>query len=95
MQATPTELEIEIAREKAKKAPSDAWKRGAKITKEDLLQAHKTGEIALKADAPPNFAPKADGIIKFGKHTGKTYEWVKQNDKGYCAWAREKGIKGF
>lgn len=93
METTVTELEIELAREKAKKKPSNEWKKGPKISKEDLLNAHKTGEVSLKADAPPNYGSST--TLRFGKHVGKTIEWVKQNDKGYAAWAREKGIKGF
>lgn len=29
-------------------------------------------------------------VFRFGKHSGKTYGWVEDNDPSYIKWAREK-----
>lgn len=28
----------------------------------------------------------ANTVLTFGKHTGKTYDFVRQNDVAYCNW---------
>ena len=32
-----------------------------------------------------------DQTFTFGKHSGKTFSWVAENEKGYCSWASGKG----
>lgn len=86
-----SELDLEIAREKARKQPSDQWKRGPKITKEDLLDAAGTGEIDI---ADINQDLSKPNTLGFGKYKDKTFEWVYQNDRRYFFWAGEN-IRGF
>jgi len=31
--------------------------------------------------------------LQFGKHKGKTLEWLEENDKGYLNWAKENAPK--
>ena len=31
--------------------------------------------------------PPRQAILEFGRHRGKTYEWVRAHDKQYCEWA--------
>jgi len=32
---------------------------------------------------------RKDFVFKFGKHAGKTYEWVEENNPSYIVWAEE------
>lgn len=32
---------------------------------------------------------RKDFVFKFGKHAGKTYEWVEENHPSYIVWAEE------
>jgi len=97
------ELELELKLSQRKGPPDDRWKKGPKITKEQLKHA-KIGEEDY--DMPAHIKPfhgmrykeitlggegdaQVSALIKFGKYKGKTYEWVYKNDKNYHWWACE------
>lgn len=84
------ELEIELALAQ-KKPKNDNWKKGARITKEQLAIAVKNGgELQLSQDD----IGIVDKTIKFGKYKGKTYNWVYQNDPRWMTWAF-MNVQGF
>ncbi len=86
------ELELEILQADAKKKPkNDFWKKGARLTKEHIAIACKSGgDLELE---PDDFGI-VDKILKFGKYKGKTYNWVYKNDPRWMTWAFEN-IQGF
>lgn len=91
------ELDIELKLSQRKGPPDDRWKKGPKITKEQLKTAplgdgdfefwkgRKFKEISLGSEGDA----KVSSLIKFGKYKGKTYQWVYDNDKNYHWWACE------
>ncbi len=97
---TPTELEVEL-RLSQKKVKNDNWKKGHRITKEQLTNARlvddvsehfgrrKVKEIDINADG--GFVSKT---VNFGKHKGRTYHWIYKNDAYWWSWAIEN-IQGF
>lgn len=88
------ELEVELAlAQNARKPKDDSWKKGAMISKDEIIKASKMGkdaEIQLKTDTPSII----DKTIKFGKYKGKTYNWVYKNDSRWMMWAF-MNVQGF
>ena len=56
---------------------------------EDILAALDASVIPDSVPAAPRSAPDAQrpGVVKAGKHRGKTFQEVYDTDRGYCAWA--------
>jgi len=92
------ELELELARAKNLKNNKDAWKkvRISGISKKDIQDAVANGGELVMKDNPPPGAPtgSVSNLISFGKHKGKTYNWVYKNDVSWITWAFEN-IRGF
>ncbi len=86
------ELELEILQGEAKKKPkNDSWKKGSRITKEQIAIAIKSGgELELTQDD----LGIVDKVIKFGKYKGKSYNWVYKNDLNWMTWAFGN-VQGF
>jgi hypothetical protein len=86
------EVELKLSQKKVK---SDAWKKGPRLTKDQLTNAKfgdgekwkgvKFKEVSLGSEGDA----KVSAELKFGKHKGKTYQWVHDNDRYYHAWACE------
>jgi len=49
----------------------------------------KTGTIMPGEPLNKIGQSKAEGVITFGKHKGKTYQWVYENDSYWWEWACE------
>jgi hypothetical protein len=49
-------------------------------------------------ESRPSFSKRSENsgqiLITFGKHAGKTFQWVKSNDRDYCCWVLKlDGVK--
>jgi hypothetical protein len=74
---------------------SDEWKKGPRITAEDLKEGKNgveriTAEEALKGTG--SATPITAGgkrVMSFGKHKNKEWDWVKKHDAGYWNWCCE------
>lgn len=86
-----TELDAAIENLKVIQAKDQKWRKGPKITRKDIDLAIKNGG---ELEMPPDEMQMVDKIIKFGKHKGKTYNWVYKNDKYWFTWAMDN-IQGF
>lgn len=83
------------------KKVGDEWRKNPKwleirgITTKELYSF--TGQVErgtpLKGSKTQS-APVDGKVMTFGKHKGKSIEWVKTNDKWYYNWACEN-VKGF
>ena len=36
-----------------------------------------------------------DDVITFGKHSGKTFDWIADNEPSYIIWLNDEGIVQF
>ncbi len=61
----------------------------------DASNAAATAPNVATTNVAAATAPNvADRLFTFGKHNGKTFQWVLENDHGYFDWAREKNAHG-
>ena len=79
----------------------------SKKNKEELnqlctdLRIHLTGNetkpqltLKIKEKQGPTYGVPADETVAdFGKYRGRTYEWIWNNDLGYCLWATDTVIE--
>lgn len=56
------------------------------ISKSDLL-AGRNGVEKMRSIFDEEKSNTPINVMKFGKHAGKTYQWIKSNDAGYWYWA--------
>jgi len=70
---------------------SSDWLRLKGVSLSDIL--NKTGiiekfdpKVAFGTDTKSSPAPNPIKIMKFGKHRGQDYNWVKVNDSHYWDW---------
>lgn len=90
-----TELDIEVARVEARKNPLNWNSVGKGVTREDIKKAVANGgELILDYSQGARKPADTGGLIAFGKHKGKTYNWVYKNDIGWMTWAFAN-IQGF